>query len=916
MLRAPDARLSSSFVAFAALLGALGTSRAAIAQSEPETQPAGGSIAVPTGAAGAVLVAPEAPKEPVAKKKAQMPRALNYKPPRYPAEAAAAGLEGQVTLEIDIDASGHVTRASVVGPAGHGFDEAAVEAANQLEFDPARKADGTPARARILYRYGFTLAPKAPEGEAAADTRQQARAQGLSGFVQIAGSDSFIAGAKITAKSSAGATFAATSDEGGKFDLRPLTPGSYTITIAATGFESLELGERLEPDESLEVKYRLAPAGDLEVVVRGDRPPREVTKRTLERREIDRIPGTNGDALKSLQNLPGVARPPSIAGLLIVRGSAPQETRYYVEGIEVPLVYHFGGLSSVVPTEMLNKIDFYPGNFSTQFGRGTGGIVDVGLRGAKDDGKLHGVVQLDLIDARGVVEGPIPGVSGWNLIAGIRRSWFDAWLGPVLTKVSGGPTQAPVYYDYQVIASHETASSRVRIGFIGSDDALRLLVKTPQPGEPAISGDLTFHTGFERIFGQYEREFSSSDKLTAMVALGRDIVDFGVGPIYFSLASQRIFSRAEYTHRFLRGVTVHTGLDAQELFFDVHARLPTPPRPGEPPNQPFSTRPPVTFTSSGHAAFPALYTEFELTPESRARIVPGLRADYDGFTNAIVVSPRVNARYAIEPSYPKTTIKGGVGAFHQPPQPQQALPPLGNPGLLDSRALHYAAGVEQDITRQLELSFEGFYKQLDHLVIGTPSLSGSGLEYDTSGTGRAYGAELLVKYKPDARFFGWLSYTLSRSTRINGPGQPETLFQFDQTHILTALGSYRLGRGWEFGARLRLISGNLVTPNVCDPAQTSCDPFRANALWNAAGVYTPIPFGAPNSERLPLFQQLDLRIDKRWTFKSFQLSGYLDVQNAYNQANAEAIEYNFNYTARRYVAGLPLIPNLGFRGDF
>ena len=114
--------------------------------------------------------------------------------------------------------------------------------------------------------------------------------------------------------------------------------------------------------------------------MQGERPPREVTRRTLERREINRIPGTSGDALRSIQNLPGVARPPGLAGLLIVRGSAPQDTAIFVDGTEVPLIYHFGGLSSVIPTELLDRIDFYPGNFSARYGRVMGGIVDVGLR--------------------------------------------------------------------------------------------------------------------------------------------------------------------------------------------------------------------------------------------------------------------------------------------------------------------------------------------------------------------------------------------------------------------------------------------------------------------------------------------------------------------------------------------------------
>lgn len=877
--------------------------------------PDGGEVSVPKGGAGAVIVAPkEQPPAPASK--ARDPRVLNFKQPEYPPEALAAGLKAEVRLYLTIDKFGNVTKAGVVQPAGHGFDESAVAAAMELKFDPALNDAGNPVAVKNYgYRYAFDFKEKEPApGEPPAATK---RAQGLSGVVLITGSDTGIAGAGVTVTGPAGERHAATTDADGRFDLRPLPPGAYQVRITATGFDPLEVSETLAQDESIDVKYRIAASGGgLEVVVRGDRPPREVTKRTLEKREIDRIPGTNGDALKSLQNLPGVARPPAIAGLLIVRGSAPQDTHYYIDGIEVPIIYHFGGLSSVVPTEMLQKIDFYPGNFSTQYGRGMGGIVEVGLRSPKDDGKYHGVVQLDLIDGRAIVEGPIPLLKDWNFIAAGRRSWFDAWLGPILSSASGAPTQAPVYYDYQFLAEHDTSTSRLRVGFIGSDDGLKLLVKDPSPGEPAISGDLTFHTAFQRLSLRYDSELSSKDRVAGTVALGRDSVDFGIGPIFFTLATNSIFGRAEYSHRYLKGVTINTGLDIQATQYSVNARLPTPPRPGEPPNQPFSTRPPIETSTSGATVSPAAYAELELTPDERSRIVPGIRADYDNLTKRGAVSPRFNARYDLVHEYPRTTLKTGIGVFHQPPAPQQAIAPLGTPGLLPNRAIHYAVGVEQELTRQLEISVEGFYKQMDELVIARASPSGAGLTYDNAGTGKVLGGEVLLKYKPDARFFGWLSYTLSRATRIDGPGQDQHLFPFDQTHILTVLGSYRLGHGWEFGMRFRLISGSLTTPNVCDPAQTTCDPYRTNALWNSAGVYTAIPFSGSYSERLPMFHQLDIRVDKRWKFKTWQLSGYLDVQNVYNQANAEGIDYNFNYTARRYVTGLPLIPNLGLRADF
>lgn len=893
---------------------------------QPAPQPATGNpTSVPRGTDGALITPPAPTAAPTGQP--TMPRALNYTPPEYPPEAEKAGLEAAVTLQLDIDRTGHVKQAVVVESAGHGFDESAVAAANKLDFEPARKADGSPVATRIFYRYSFTLKDAGP---APTTAEAQKTTENLRGTVLTSTGDVPLAGATISitrlepgGSAPAGAADKAvlTTDETGGFVFPDLKPGRYQVTLAAPGFEPLTVDEEIIAGEQTEVKYRLLTRGDgLEVTVRGKRPPREVTKRTLERREINRIPGTNGDALRSLQNLPGVSRPAGgIAGLLLVRGSGPQDTQTFIDGTQVPLIYHFGGLSSVVPTEMLERIDFYPGNFSTQYGRVQGGIVDVALRSPRDDGKLHGIGQIDLIDARAMVEGPVPFTRNKvRFVAAGRRSYIDSWLGPVLEAAGAGVTQAPVYYDYQFLLEAEpTPSARVRLGFFGSDDALALLISDPAPNEPALSGNVGLHTAFQRLQLRYDQEISNRDQLAGVVAIGEDKLDFGLGALFFKLDVRTLSGRLEYSRKLAKGTILNAGLDMFTGLFSVNLRAPGPTRPGEPPNQPFSTRAIQEISREGHFFYPAAYVEMELAPTSRAKLVPGVRLDYQDLNERFTVSPRVNGRYDIVQGFPRTTVKGGIGVFHQPPQFQEVIPPLGNPELDSTRALHYALGVEQELTRNIELSAEGFYKQLDSLVIGATSATSLNLEYANIGTGRVIGGEFLLKYKPSERFFGWAAYTLSRSTRTDGPGEEERSVSFDQTHILTVIGSYQLGHGWEFGARFRLVSGNLTTPNVCNFEQTSCDPYRTNSLFHApSGAYTPIPFSGVNSERLPLFHQLDVRLDKAWKFKSWQLAAYLDVQNVYNNPNSEAIQYNFNYTARQYVSGLPILPSIGLRGEF
>jgi TonB family protein len=906
MRRLSLSRRSLAAVPLAALL--LAGAGPAAAQAPADDAPT--TNAVPRGGAGAILkpLAPPAPP-PGPPAGITMPRALNYVDPDYPPAAKEADLEAQVILAIDVDKEGRVTKATVPAPVGHGFDEAAIEAARKLRFEPARRADGSPFAATIRFRYTFTLKRVPVE-------QKEAKASAvLAGTVLATGGDVPIAGAKVVLGPGG---IEASTDEKGAFRFPDLAPGKYTVSITAQGYRGFDAAEELAPGESRELKYRLAPnaSGVLEVVVRGDRPPREVVKRTLEQREIARIPGTNGDALKSLQSLPGVARPPGLLGVLIVRGSAPQDTQTFIDGTPVPIIYHFGGLSSVVPTEVLEKIDFYPGNFSSQYGRVQGGIVDVGLRAPKSE--YHGLAQIDLIDARLLFEGPIPGLPGWTFLAAGRRSYVDTWLGKVLEKAGAGTTSAPVYYDYQfLVAKNPTPDSSFRVALFGSDDAFKTIVERPSASEPAAAGSFGIHTAFMRLQTRYQNNLPSGDKVNAVVSFNRDTIDFGIASLFFRLDFRSVSGRFEYTKKLARGMILDAGVDMLAGYYDVNVRLPAPNVPGQPSNGPFSTRAPVEQHLTGGTYQPAAYLEMELTPDPNVRVVPGVRLDYLNLTKEYAFSPRLNGRFDLKKDFPRSTLKAGLGIYHQPPAFQEVSSAFGNPKLKSNRAIQYALGFEQEITKQLDVSVEGFYKQLDNLVVSRASPSGAGVQYTNDGTGYVVGSEVLLRYKPDDRFFGWLAYTLSRSVRRDAPGADEHLVSFDQTHILTVLGSYRLGHGWEIGARFRLVSGNLVSPSVCNPLGGACDASRTNALFSgASGVYVPIPLAGPASERLPMFHQLDIRLDKTWKFKSWQLSTYLDVQNAYNQANVESIAYNFNYTSRAYVAGLPILPSIGVRGEF
>ena len=165
--------------------------------------------------------------------------------------------------------------------------------------------------------------------------------------------------------------------------------------------------------------------------------------------------------------------------------------------------------------------------------------------------------------------------------------------------------------------------------------------------------------------------------------------------------------------------------------------------------------------------------------------------------------------------------------------------------------------------------------------------------------------ELLLRYPPRERFFGWIAYSLSRAERRPTPEDEWVLFDLDQPHSLTILGSYKFNRNITLGGRFRLISGDPYTPIERGVYDADFD------------FYAPV-FGAENSDRLPLFHQLDLRIDKTYRKDTWSLALYFEVTNVYNNRSVEFdASYNFDFSQTQFQrVGLPILPVLGLEGKF
>jgi outer membrane receptor for ferrienterochelin and colicin len=301
---------------------------------------------------------------------------------------------------------------------------------------------------------------------------------------------------------------------------------------------------------------------------------------------------------------------------------------------------------------------------------------------------------------------------------------------------------------------------------------------------------------------------------------------------------------------------------------------------------------------------PGAFAAVEVEPTPGLLLIPALRFDYFSKIEDATFAPRLTARYALGN---RLAVKGGVGLYHQEPTVDESNEGFGNPLLKAERAIHYAAGVEAKAFAGLSLDVTGFYKDLSSLVSPTSATRSENgreipLRYDNHGVGRVVGMELTLRREPIHRLSGWVAYTLSRSERRDSGATDYRLFQYDQTHILTAVGMWRFGRNWQLSTRFRLVSGKPLTP------------VTGAVLDMDAGSYQP-SYGAKYSDRNPMFAQWDLRIDKKWVFDRFMLDLYLDVWNVTNRANVEAPDYNFDYSRRKTENGLSILPILGLRAE-
>lgn len=709
---------------------------------------------------------------------------------------------------------------------------------------------------------------------------------------------------------SVGAAEAAT-DAAGQFHIGELAYGRHDVLVVADGYHTYfgaarvgnTLALRLEPaargGEVIEVSGR-APSG----------PPLH-----LDTTEIRNLPGAGNDALRALQSLPGVARTPFGLGGLGLRGTAPRDTKVYLDGIEVPLLYHFGGVASFLPTGAVDALELQPGGASVRYGRGLGGVATVTSRtGRGDRWRVGG--EISLIHAAALAEGPGPLRGSW--LIGLRRSYFDA-----IEEAAGLDLDlVPRYADAQL--RWESGDGAWMAMLFASDDKLRLV---HDPADDDTGGIDTsnvkafdYTSRFARLGLRY-RAVRGATQVAVLPSIGVDEVDGRANHEDVDKGLHRVTVpinlRVDLATPLLGG-TLLVGLDGGGSRHSYDMLNTPPPSPGDPTPDQVLRRELTRWT----ADLGAFVEQSWFIAGDRIELRPGLRGDHFGLSDQWTLDPRL----VIHETLPGgVTLTQAVGIYHAPPLITDLDPIFMRPEpMRGAAATQVALGAKAVVADDNELSATAYYQDLrdqpvDAVSAATPLSANGGTDSggalaisrelvdaqfgsysyrEAIGRGRAYGLELIARRNRGA-WTGWVAYTYGRSFRENPSRAPvvELPYVLDQPHTLTVLATTALGRGWRAGGRFRYATGNPFTP-------------VASAMQDTDGDWIAMD-GPLLSERLPAFFQLDVRLDHAWRRPWGTLNLYLDVQNVTNRRNAEGVTYNTDYSVRSYTRGLPIFPSIG-----
>lgn len=898
------------------------------------------------------------------------PALVGDSPAPYPPTLVGEGVAGTVKLELLVDEAGEVDTATLVEGVHPLLNEAALHAAPLLRFSPALM-EGKPVAVRLFFEYRFE-APMTVATHADGGTQgpEGARLQGpitLKGLVRAKGNRTPLIGATLV--SDAAPDFPVQTDEHGRFEARFPT-GGQAVRVFAPGHKPGLYREALKGSESLEVVYGLEPLvlNPYETVVRGDRERTEVSRITLRDAELREVPGTMGDPFRVVMLLPGVGSMLSGVAYPVVRGSQPASTGYFLDGIRIPILFHLFLGPAVIHPDFLDAIDFYPGTPPPQYGRLMGGAIDGRLSRPRDD-RVHGSAYADFINAGFFIETPFKS-TGTNVSLAGRYS-YTPWIialaaNSLQDPAPPGRTNPKVvldFWDYQARVEQDVGKGKLRLFAFGSSDTFGSQAQDAL-GDTALQSIIFHRVDLRGRYpvGKGEFEVGGTWGLDrfSVVSRGPDTGD----EIYIDQGT--LSGRVGYNVPLTERLLLRTGADVDHKRAIVDLiRL----EDGEEVEED-SIHAPVAL-----ATFAGAYAEAVWTPDAKWTVVPGLRLDsyhLSGGFDHKVIEPRLTVRHKLTDTL---TLKGGAGLFHQPPTTLISLPVVDVGSLLLGlqEGVQMSVGAEWKVFSKWEVGLDFYVNPLlrtieltpfsdeglgDDLGPGEPDepvepdlppgggITRSGFRRvrarqisvdpppvsrddwdlpDFESHGLAYGMELLIRYPLGNNWFGWLSYSLQRSTRRTtffrydsqgraiSEDKADLPFAFDQTHILNLVVSHKFSNNITLGGVLHFNTGRPEYGTLGSQTMREGTDSDGRPAW--------VRVARDEVDRLPPFFRFDVRVSKAWAYETFTLEAYLDMLNVTLNQETLGFEYEGGGYSRQPLTknsvGLPIaLPIIGVKGRY
>jgi hypothetical protein len=685
-----------------------------------------------------------------------------------------------------------------------------------------------------------------------------------------------------------------------------LTPGAHRISVRADGYEPHTFELTLVAGETRELELRIDEAlgGNRFRTVVGSEPAVAVSRTSLRDEEIHELPGTGGDPFAVVKSLPGAAQVSGFLPYVVVRGAAPGNTGYYLDGVRVPALFHIAAGPSIVHPYFIDEVDFYPSGVPVRLGRFASGIIEGHTRSAARD-RVRGEVDVRLTDTGGLLEIPFdrprdrdcpredhatreqrrehrdcrPAARGALTIGG-RYSY----AGLILSAIP--PLNLELrYWDYQARLDHDLGRRARYTAFVfGSYDELgprQVLSQTVDDEDNWTTTidrnpDPYLRVEFHRIDQRIRQRIRNGGRIDYRVALGLD--RSGVQSV--RIDQWRVVPRVDALLVLGEHLSLHAGLDQEFQVF----RLPRGLNADELTD---SIEDLALLLSERFVSVTGLYLDLAYR-KGPVEVRPGVRADLwvqSGVSPYLPTARAVSAAFGVDPRLlvreqvrESISLRQSIGVYHQAPDPPIPIPGIESIGLEEGlqRNVQGSFGWQWRFGDRFELTQDAYLGRLSNMQdyeltqgLGEgddPSSADEFDDYVIRVSGWSWGLESMLRLVPDGKLYGWLAYTLSWSIRDYplGGRAPAT---WDQRHILNAVLGWNINRKWRIGGRLHVNSGRPYTTRARLPDGTLED--LSVALTEHR-----------NDARLPAFMQLDVRVERIFTLRDLRLHLYLDLANA------------------------------------